>query len=236
MRTHDATGIPIDIQPEVVKIIAGRIHQSLSMNLTIEEAVAAVEEIHDIADDLIKKLQKQDRPKIACKRGCAWCCFSQVAVGGLEVFRLHKYIQTTFTKEQIIALRERAENVAQKAKGLSVKRHEALKVPCPFLVNNQCSIYNARPLACRGWNSFNARKCQQLYEAPENADIRVNFYAPMRDTTTSIATGMQVGIYGLGLQQDWLSLPVALNVALKTPDYAERFLSGEPIFAEASLS
>jgi Fe-S-cluster containining protein len=235
MRIQDASGIPIDIQPGVVNTIAGRIYQSLSTELTAAQARSAVEELYDVSDDLLRRLQKQDKPQLACKRGCAWCCFSQVAVGGLEVLRLYEYIRHTFTEEQINALQDRVEAVALKAKGLSVKQHEALKVPCPLLVGNQCSGYSARPLACRGWNSFSAVQCQKLYDSPGNPNIQVLFYAPMRDTAASIATGMQVGIYGLGLQQDWLSLPIALDIAFRTPDCADRFLSGEPVFAKAIL-
>lgn len=66
-----------------------------------------------------------------CKKGCSACCHYPVTVSEIEI----KYIErnTKFRKAK------RKNNDFKKTNGK----------PCVFLINNSCSIYHARPYACR---------------------------------------------------------------------------------------
>ncbi len=71
------------------------------------------------------------KPIAVCKQGCSHCCYVPVEVTQLEA----RYIEEK-TKHKMIELSEN-------------KTRQPAHEPCPFLKDNQCSIYPYRPLACR---------------------------------------------------------------------------------------
>ncbi|WP_455379360.1 YkgJ family cysteine cluster protein [Petrachloros mirabilis] len=108
---------------------------------------------------------------ISCRMGCAACCRMMVPVSPPEAFALRDYIEqlpddrrerlrgrltatTTTLKER--GLYDRLEKIADSSTPLSDEElapinraYYALRMPCPFLENELCSIYEARPAACR---------------------------------------------------------------------------------------
>jgi Fe-S-cluster containining protein len=84
---------------------------------------------------------------VACKAGCAACCHMNVTVSALEA-------------KQITAA------TGRRASQIDVTRSHDLAefdgVPCPFLLDSKCSIYEVRPFACRRHVSFdtNAYWCE----------------------------------------------------------------------------
>lgn len=88
-----------------------------------------VNKIYKAADFYYKKgLEK----RAVCKRGCSWCCYIPVDVSAIEV-------QYIFEKTGIDANELRGVQPRQKIDNS----------PCPFLKNNECSIYESRPFHCR---------------------------------------------------------------------------------------
>jgi Fe-S-cluster containining protein len=69
----------------------------------------------------------------ACKRGCAHCCYQAVTITQAEAQAIG----------QAIGVKPR--NPAHRPEPAL----EFTNVPCPFLKDNLCSIYEHRPFACR---------------------------------------------------------------------------------------
>lgn len=108
---------------------------------------------------------------ISCRIGCAACCRMLVPLSAPEAFTLRDYVgqlpvdrQTLLlnrlsdTKDRLIReglwsqLNDTAEasTMAPDEELESINRsYYALRVPCPYLENELCSIYEARPAACR---------------------------------------------------------------------------------------
>lgn len=108
---------------------------------------------------------------ISCRIGCAACCRMLVPLSAPEAFALRDYVrqlpvdrQTLLlsrlsdTKDRLIReglwsqLNDTAEasTMAQDEELESINRsYYALRVPCPYLENDLCSIYETRPAACR---------------------------------------------------------------------------------------
>lgn len=174
---------------------------------------------------------------IACKKGCAFCCYVQVHPTAPEVLRIAEHLRATMSERQLRALRKRVAEYDDCVREMSMKELSRLRLPCLFLggvFGNRCTIYPVRPLICRGWNSTDADVCADVYRgtsprAVPHDQIRIDIMLALRDR------GLRAGLADAGLSNDLLRLPTALRIALDAPDAAERWLAGEPMFDAARI-
>lgn len=88
-------------------------------------------------------------PVVACRKGCSHCCKMAVAISSHEA-------------EEITKATGRPHVNARMEIDGAVLIEKYRDVPCPFLVNNECSIYEVRPMVCRTYYN--------LSEFPELCD------------------------------------------------------------------
>jgi len=108
---------------------------------------------------------------ISCRMGCAACCRMLVPVSAPEAFALREYMEqlpadrrtellNRLSDSKRLLTREglwdRLGEVAEASRPVPDEEldpinrsYYALRVPCPYLENEICSIYEARPAACR---------------------------------------------------------------------------------------
>lgn len=108
---------------------------------------------------------------VSCRMGCAACCRMLVPLSAPEAFALREYVgqlptdrrtlvltRLSNTKDRLsqTGLWEQLHDVAEAPSPLlddeldPINRaYYALRIPCPYLENEMCSIYEARPAACR---------------------------------------------------------------------------------------
>lgn len=126
---------------------------------------------------------------ISCRKGCAACCRMLVPLSAPEAFALREYVEQlppdrrtlllnhlSDTKDRLKreGLWERLNDVAETFKPVSDEEldpinqsYYALRIPCPYLENELCSIYEARPAACRELLVTSpAELCQDLVHNP----------------------------------------------------------------------
>jgi len=85
----------------------------------------------------LEEEKKKRRNKLACGRGCSACCQRPtVPVTEPEVGGIVWYVSAKQPKELLAAVKTQVLN-----------RHKSLM--CPFCVEEVCSIYPVRPMACR---------------------------------------------------------------------------------------
>ncbi|MBU2511383.1 YkgJ family cysteine cluster protein [bacterium] len=113
-------------------------------------------------------------PKPACKKGCSYCCGLTVKVAIPELYIIYEHIQSRWGKKEIERIRLKLESFVQKMDQCK-SRSEKLRIPCAFLENNVCSIYEVRPLPCHAWNSTDVNLCI-LYLTDQNIEIPSNIY------------------------------------------------------------
>lgn len=81
------------------------------------------------------------KPFIKCQKGCAYCCKEgEYPVSELE------YINMMFYYNE---LEDSIKDKINENISTLLKKHREKLYECPFLINNQCSIYPARAIICR---------------------------------------------------------------------------------------
>jgi Fe-S-cluster containining protein len=88
---------------------------------------------------------------LACGSGCASCCSQRVAVMPYEAALAY-----------LVAPAEQLGRAVRLAAGYSrMSQAERSRAPCPLLTEARCSIYTARPAACRTEHSFSREACEK---------------------------------------------------------------------------
>lgn len=182
----------------------------------------------------ISALRVQDPPPrpLACEAGCNYCCSVQVQVLAPEVLYLAGYLKRTRRQEELAALSAALADFGDQVKDLTPDRRSAMKAPCPLLVDGLCSVYEARPIACRSANSTDAQRCQAVLD-PDSSVGAVETYSHQvtvcRQATKALAAGMR----DTGLAIAVLELTSALGVAIKHQNAFAAWHRGEPVFEVA---
>lgn len=104
--------------------------------------IRAVGAVYDLLDSSIKRLLLESNVSISCKQGCAFCCHINVEVSKDEAAYISAYCKKANIKISKSHLKEQLKTPAMEQ---PFSRASA----CVFLKNNLCSIYEARPAACR---------------------------------------------------------------------------------------
>ncbi len=199
------------------------------------QMVTVAEEAVKVADDAVRAAQTKELPRapLACQEGCAWCCHQTVGTAAPEVLRIADHLRQTLSAEEMRLTQARIHERAEQRRTLRPDRRSRARLPCALLVENRCTAYAVRPLTCRGFNSYDARPCEHSLETGSAA--AVPSYAPQRRLCTFVLDGMRAGLDESRLDGGLLELTAALDIALTTPDAAERWLAGEAVFATSRL-
>lgn len=169
---------------------------------------------------------------MGCERGCSYCCYQFVSVSPPEVFRLAVVLRQM--NKRAWARGRLKEFNQQMSDATDRNQWFEKRIPCPFLVDDQCSIYRHRPLPCRSLFSFSQERCRNA--TAEGAGARVGYWREPQEALVTLQLGLCVeiddGNYG------YRSVPVDLFMALELVlgnvfDWAKRFDAGEDIFALA---
>jgi hypothetical protein len=158
-----------------------------------------------------------------------------------EVFAIYEYLRARSTPDELMAFAEIVSLTDDQTRGMPAAQRLSPKFPCPFLIDARCSIYEVRPLACRGTNSLDAAACERNLRDPE---ARAAFLAgrtsvpcylePFR-ASHAVTAGLQMALDQLhGLEMLPLELTAAMRILFDDPDgVPQRWLGGKDPFAEA---
>lgn len=127
-------------------------------------------------DKTLKKFFEAQKPFIKCKKGCAYCCKEgEYPLSELEYIYMMLCFNETDNETKDIVLGNIETLLSTKRKKL---------YPCPFLVNNECSVYPARPIICRtfGLISYNDKGKNKV---PFCIDLGLN-YSDVYDNETAL--------------------------------------------------
>lgn len=118
-------------------------------------------------------------PYTACRQGCSHCCNIAVLITQDEARTIAEYTGRTAMSLPPMTL-DIAEAMQQDKAGVTQYRG----VPCPFLADDQCSVYVVRPAPCRQHHS--------LDDTPEQCSLSI-------DSEVSSVPSYNVNLPGMAL-------------------------------------
>ena len=185
-----------------------------------EAVLRLAEQVHREMSTVIDALPS--KAQHACAPGCYFCCYLPVDVLAPEAFRIAAYLQQTLSLQELAALVYRLGTHGQHDFGIR---------PCVFLADGRCSIYEVRPLVCRGYNSLSKERCEAFYH-DASVDLRGTKDRVVGRLAEATEDGIIAGLEALGLDAQWYELPSAVLRALETSDSPARWARGETVFQD----
>lgn len=170
------------------------------------------------------------RTAVACRSGCDACCHVPVGVQAHEVLLAAEYIQTHFPPAELEAAIARAAVHRTAFAGRTMRERAALKTPCALLQHGSCSIYAARPEACRAHHSHNADACRNNLDLERKA---VDVFIPgLRSRMFAVMLAIDQAAAEAGFDGRAYDLGSALHAALTDSQCAVRWQQRQPAFPE----
>jgi len=196
-----------------------RLAQSaIEEGLTNETLFSAIESLYDAIDglnDSIIALAERQNIKVACFKGCHWCCHQAVFANSYELHFLSEKIKKDFNPEDLTAVIAKTDAKYLITSNLSDEAILKYKAPCPLLQEGACSAYAARPMACRIYLSTKLQTCLEFYHHPEN---ETNFPAlidlPLR-AGQMMNEGFRAALKESGIETAEFRLEEGLRITLK---------------------
>lgn len=180
-------------------------------------------------------------PGFACAAGCTWCCSQIVTVAPPEAVAIALHVQASFPPAALAALKARLAALDEQTRGRGAFARGYVNMSCAFLVDGKCSVYDVRPLRCRSVYSRDVAHCRWVVEHPDlvyawrDRPLESPPYPPEPEAIADgVLSGLATAARDAGFAFEALELTAALRIALDTPDIAERYLAGEPVFAAAA--
>lgn len=169
----------------------------------------------------------KDAPVVACRKGCAHCCHNFVSASPADIFRVARYIRENHIADieeklaRIHASEDNTRKIGQQA------RFEG-RQPCALLVDGACSVYKARPMACRGWASMDAEACESWSDS-------IPVPEAYRESRRAIDFTLRAALKRHEHDKRSYELNHAVRVALEDPDSESRWLAGEDVFKDVQV-
>lgn len=213
----------------MLNISKSMVAEALQRDRRPNRMLSSIRLVGEVLEEQIAANQ-QGKERAACVRGCCHCCNSVVQASVAEVLLAADFVQNNLSAEQQNHLLDRLydyERTVAPNFGLNLN---SLRIPCPLLVDGECSIYRARPFRCLGINSLDAAECERekLHPDQQVTPPRV----PGQWLLSLQATqGAMEGLALARLDAGKLDFARALRIALTQPDAVERhFARLNPFF------
>lgn len=179
---------------------------------------------------LFDQMTSRSKGLISCKSGCTYCCHYHVMVTATEVFALVEAIGR-LPEAQRAATTSAVHQIADRTRKLTSDEYIHTNIPCALLKDGQCSVYSARPVACRGHHSADVRACKESFD-----DVHSEALAPkdyVREVTFQAFDNAQTAAnFHARLDTNKYELHAALSEALSNPAAFKRWKAGKQAFPE----
>ena len=204
-----------------------------SADLARTDPVSALAASFRRHEQLLDTALAESGARLACREGCAYCCHFKVDVRADEALAIADFVRTRLddaTRQTVLAAAERN---AATIRALTPQQHLTTNLKCCFLIEGRCSIYAARPFACRNFHATDVSGCIRLFNEPENLDVPDSFVAPVHERGAGHREGRQVAVLEAGLDVRAYDLTTAFLEALSNGSTGKRLRQGKRALIKA---
>ncbi len=208
--------------------------KALSGRRTVKRLMAMMKAALARVEKLVARVNAVAPPPrpIACGPGCPYCCHVRLTASPPEILLIAEHIKATWPADRQAAIVRKLANLDRLTHGQGDETREAMRLPCPMLIDNSCGIHAVRPISCRAVASVDVAACRRSYNS------RMQEPVPQVSMQLNAANGVGYGLIaglaeaGYGLEN--LEFIAALRIALEDDDAAKRWLDGEGLFGDAT--
>ena len=198
-----------------------------------DDLLAVVATAHKGFDRAYASAPAEARAAVACRPGCDACCHVPVGVQAHEVLIAARHVQTHFSPGDLEALLARAASHRAAFAGRSIPERTALRTPCVLLRDGACSIYAARPEACRSHHGNSAASCRANLE---NGNEALDVFVPgVRGRMFAVMLAIDQAVEESGFDDRAYDFGSALHEALTDSLCAVRWMRREAAFPDDCL-
>ncbi len=147
-----------------------KLSKSFKLNKTEIFSNKIIKYLYEDLNVLSEHIEQTTEYKIACGKGCGYCCNTRVEIIEPEAIFIYDYIKNNLNEEQLNSIFNKIQDIVNITSQIDKNQHVNLQLPCIFLNNNECSIYEIRPFTCREYHSVDLNSCLRHYvNLEENA-------------------------------------------------------------------
>lgn len=192
----------------------------------------------EMARTLVEQVEAVRRLPLACSAGCSYCCRgTSVLAQAVEALAIGAHLRKTRTEDELVALRTRVDAMRERVRDQTVEQRAEGKEPCPLLdeTTGACTVYEVRPTACRSYNSCDAERCREAFDAGiANPVLPMN--PILFQATHASGFGLMVATELTSREVGPYELVNALSTVLADPEAEAKWLRGERVFSHTKIS
>jgi Fe-S-cluster containining protein len=181
------------------------------------------------------KTSARVRATVACRDGCDFCCHVPVDVQAHEVFFAADHIQVHFTPAALLKLIARLARHRDRVAALAKGARLTSRAPCPLLRAGSCTIYAARPEACRAHHTSDAAVCEAHLHDP-TTDLAKVYIPALRARMLAVKFGLDEAIESLDYDERCYDFGCALHEALTNSLCLMKWMRRQPAFPDNCLA
>lgn len=197
----------------------------------LQRLESAVVKFHRRVDEVIDASIAGHAVKVACTRGCSFCCSMQVQVQPHETFTLAAWLRRHSGAERLAEVTARLRDNAAKTRAMGDEARKRSNLACALLGDDgACTAYEARPAQCRRFHSTRLEVCKASYANPADDSVESPAHPAVTHNVDVIITQAQHAVRDAGLDATPMDMNLALLDALENPKALRRWRDGKKPF------
>jgi Fe-S-cluster containining protein len=190
----------------------------------------AVVTLHRRVDEVLATTIEGHGVKVACARGCSYCCHLRLQVQPYEAFTLAAWLKRNFSAERLAHVLQRLKANVARTRKLGEEQRARTNIACALLgEDGACSAYEARPAQCRRYHSTDLAPCK-AFHATHDVTIEAAMHQAVAHNADVIITQGRHAVRAAGLDDASVDMNVALLEALENPKAWRRWKDGKKPF------
>jgi Fe-S-cluster containining protein len=225
-------------EPAVIRARISAARESLKILSGPPAALSTIElarSITELTDRSIRQVHAacHDGHRVACRSGCTYCCMVPVAASAPEVLAVATFVRERFNEERRAALDRRVEANIAATEGMDMSQRDRVRLDCPFLEAGKCTVYEVRPIACRGYSSYSVEDCREDFEHP-GTGVEGHTNGLRELVFGAIREGLAIACKSASVEHRLLELVRAYKIASEDSTLAETWRSRPGAFETAT--